>query len=173
MNTNGCLYLIDANIIIHAHSFYYPLNRVPEFWEWLLFHAKNNNIKLPIEIINEVKGGDKDEHAKWVHEKNNKSILLLDENLHIGNLNKVLSEGYADDLSDVELEKIGEDPFLISYGLSSPENRVIVSNETSSPSKLRANRKVPDVCKQMGVRCCNVYTMIRELDFRTNWKNSL
>ncbi|HHJ1159584.1 MULTISPECIES: DUF4411 family protein [Proteus] len=173
MNTNGLLYLIDANIVIHANSFYYPLNRVPEFWEWILFHAQNNNVKLPTEIINEVKGGDKDEHAKWVHDKSNKSILQLNEDLNITNLNKVLREGYANDLTDIELEKIGQDPFLISYAMSSPHNRIIVSNETSSPSKIRANRKVPDVCKAMGVRCCNVYTMIRELDFRTNWKNSI
>ncbi|WP_323855405.1 DUF4411 family protein [Xenorhabdus koppenhoeferi] len=82
MSTEGKLYLIDANIIIHAHSLYYPLNRVPEFWEWLLFHARNNKIKLPSEILDEVQGGERDEHSKWVHSKANKPVLELNEDVN-------------------------------------------------------------------------------------------
>lgn len=43
------LYLLDANVIIHAHDYYYHMGRVPEFWEWLLHHAVNGSIKMPIE----------------------------------------------------------------------------------------------------------------------------
>ncbi|PHM61230.1 DUF4411 family protein [Xenorhabdus ishibashii] len=173
MSNEGNLYLIDANIIIHAHSFYYPLKRVPEFWSWILFHAQNNSIKLPAEILDEVQGGDKDEHAKWVHDKTNKNILELKENVNIPLLNKVVKEGYAPDLTDVELDKIGKDPFLISYALAQPENRIVVTNEQPSPKKQRHNRKIPDVCKHFGLRCCNVFTMIKELDFYTDWKSRI
>ncbi|MCY4508918.1 MAG: DUF4411 family protein [Acidobacteria bacterium] len=30
------LYLLDANVLIDAHRDYYPLGRVPEFWDWLI-----------------------------------------------------------------------------------------------------------------------------------------
>lgn len=31
------LYLLDANELITAHNLYYPIDVVPEFWEWLKF----------------------------------------------------------------------------------------------------------------------------------------
>lgn len=30
------LHILDANILIDANRDYYPMDRVPEFWEWLL-----------------------------------------------------------------------------------------------------------------------------------------
>jgi len=30
------LYLLDACVLIDANRDYYPIARVPEFWEWLL-----------------------------------------------------------------------------------------------------------------------------------------
>ncbi|WP_408672942.1 DUF4411 family protein [Xenorhabdus koppenhoeferi] len=84
-----------------------------------------------------------------------------------------MNEGYAPDLTDVDLDKLGKDPFLISYALADPSNRIVVSNEQPSPKKQRANRKIPDVCGYFDVRCCNVYTMIRELDFSTSWKSKV
>ncbi|MDE0019943.1 MAG: DUF4411 family protein [Candidatus Poribacteria bacterium] len=29
-------YLLDANVLIDAKRDYYPMTRVPDFWEWLL-----------------------------------------------------------------------------------------------------------------------------------------
>ncbi len=30
------LYLLDANVLIDADRDYYPIDRVPEFWDWIL-----------------------------------------------------------------------------------------------------------------------------------------
>lgn len=30
------LYLLDANVLIDANRDYYPISRVPEFWDWLV-----------------------------------------------------------------------------------------------------------------------------------------
>ncbi len=27
------LYLVDANVLIRAHEDYYPLDRIPQFWD--------------------------------------------------------------------------------------------------------------------------------------------
>ncbi|MFN3066608.1 DUF4411 family protein [Serratia sp. J2] len=166
----GKLYLLDANILIHAHDYYYPQKRVPEFWEWILFHATSGRLKMPREIIDEIKGGESDIHAKWVHHKINKTHIMLPEDFDAGILHQVVSDGYAEDLSDLEIEKIGKDPFLIAYAMKDIRNRVVVTNETPKPSKTRANRKVPDVCSKFGVQCCNVYQLLRDLDFSTDWK---
>lgn len=165
------LFLLDANILIHAHDYYYPQMRVPEFWEWILFHASNGRLKMPREIIDEIKGGDSDIHAKWVHNKANKPHILLNEDFDAKILGRVVNDGYAQDLSDLEIEKIGKDPFLIAYAMKDIRNRIVVTNETPKPSKIRANRKVPDVCNNLGVECCNVYQLLKVLDFSTNWKS--
>ena len=80
--------------------------------------------------------------------------------------------GYLKNPSDDELEKIGRDPFLISYALKDIENRCIVTTETSKPSRIGANRHIPDVCNDFNIRCINNFQMIKELNFSTNWKGS-
>ncbi|MEX0496029.1 DUF4411 family protein [Raoultella terrigena] len=164
------LFLLDANILIHAHDYYYPQRRVPEFWEWILFHATNGRLKIPREIIDEIKGGESDTHAKWVHHKSNKPHIMLNEDFDVQILGRVVNDGYAEDLTDLEIDRIGKDPFLIAYAMKDIRNRIVVSNEISKPSKTRANRKVPDVCSKFGVQCCNVYQLLKDLDFSTDWK---
>ena len=33
------LFLLDASVLITANNTYYPIERVPEFWEWLAHQA--------------------------------------------------------------------------------------------------------------------------------------
>ena len=80
---------------------------------------------------------------------------------------QVIEQGYAADLTDDEIEKLGEDPFLIAYALADANNRAVASNENSRPARQRGNRHIPDVCQSLGIRCINAFALIRELDFRT------
>jgi hypothetical protein len=84
----------------------------------------------------------------------------------------VIAKGYAPDLTDDEVEQVGRDPFLIAYALAS-KDRCVVTVETSAPKKQRQNRKVPDVCRVMGVRPCTPFELNRELGFRTRWKTDI
>lgn len=43
-------YLLDANVLITADRDYYSVDRVPEFWEWLIHHADNGVLEIPNEI---------------------------------------------------------------------------------------------------------------------------
>lgn len=163
------IYLLDANILINANNKYYALDMVPEFWEWVLYTANAGRIKMPLETFEEVRGGKKDPLSEWMGRTEVEEALILGEQFQSGILNDVISTGYAPDLTDTEIEQIACDPFLVAYGLLDPQNRIVVSDEFRAPSKRRANRKVPDVCSVVGVRCCNTFTMIRELGFATNW----
>lgn len=167
------LYLPDANVLITANNFYYPIDRVPEYWEWLSYMGSQGHVKMPFEIFEEVKDGpddaEKDLLFAWLQEDANKKALLLDEKVDPGLVQKVIAEGYAPDLTDDEVEQIGRDPFLIAYGLAA-KGRCVVTVETSAPKKQRQNRKVPDVCKGLGANCCNPFEFNRALGFRTQWK---
>lgn len=168
------LYLLDANVLITAHNDYYPVNRVPEFWDWLLHQAQEGHVKMPLEMFEEIKDGtgdaEKDRLFGWVKDGHVKDALVLTEDVRIEDVQRVLAQGYAPDLNDIELEQIGRDPFLIAYALLAPADRCVVSNEVSAPGKQRAKRKIPDVCRALGAASCNTFALLKALDFSTGWR---
>ena len=168
------LYLLDANTLIDAKRDYYPLDRVPEFWEWLVHHGEKGNLKVPVEVYEEFsdtkdRDGQKDELATWSEQAEVKNALLFNEEVEQDLVARITYGGYVANPTDDEIIKIGRDPFLMSYALKDLDNRSIVTTEISKPSKQGANRKIPDVCKSFNIRCINNFQMFRELDFSTNW----
>ncbi len=170
------LYLLDANTLIDAKRDYYPIDRIPEFWEWLVYNGKQANIKIPIEVYEEFsdtkdQDGKKDELASWAEQEDVKQALLLNEDAEADLVARITYGGYVPNPTDDEVVKIGRDPFLMSYALKDLKNRSIVTTENSKPSKQGANRKIPDVCKGFNIRCINNFQMFRELNFSTNWNS--
>lgn len=169
----GKLYLLDANVLITANRDYYSMGMVPVFWEWLLHMAERGHVKMPVETLEEVRDGGgkvrKDELVTWLNREDVFGKLLLEEDVDPQIVAAVTAKGYAPDLTDTELEEIGRDPFLVAYAAVDRNNRVVVSIEVSAPGKKRANRRLPDVCRDNGVAVCNTFTMLRELGFTTAW----
>ena len=163
------LYLLDANVLIDANRDYYPIARVPEFWTWLVHMGENDRVKIPIEVYEEIKDGD-DDLALWAKEDTVQQSLLFQEEAQVVLVSQVTEQGYADVLSDDEIEKLGRDPFLIAYALVDIEHRIVVTTEVSKPGRQGANRHVPDVCNSFDVRCQSTFEFVRELDFSTNWQ---
>lgn len=161
------LYLLDANTLINAHRTWYALNRVPEFWRWILHHAKAGTVKMPAEIYAEVEGGT-DELAAWMKDADHKKALRLTEDTDLAKVQTVLAH-YDVQLTEADLIKIGQDPFLIAAALGHV-GRCVVTAEVSSPGKQGANRKVPNVCDDCGVTWQSPIDFINELDFTTDWE---
>ncbi len=166
------IFFLDTNVLADANRDYYPIDRVPEFWDWLIYHGVNGNIKIPEEIIEEISAGN-DQLAQWIKQREVKKALMLEEEVDSALFQQVMDEGYGQDLTDIEIQTIGRDPFLITYALADPQTRTIVTSENSSPSKQRANRKIPDICTQFHIQCIKKYDLIQSLDFSTDWKNKV
>lgn len=168
------LFLLDASVLITAHAQYYPVDRIPEYWEWLLHMAQKGMVKIPIEIYEEVRAGptEKDLLFEWLNDEECKRALVLSDAVSPALVRRVIAEGYADDLNDDEMEQVGRDPFLIAHALAD-QDRCVVTVENSQPGKRRANRKIPDVCKALGADCCDPFTFTRRLGFSTSWKARL
>ena len=164
------LYLLDANVLIDANRDYYPIARVPEFWEWLTHVGRGNLVKIPLEVFEEIKAYD-DDLAEWAKTPDVEAALLFAGDVRVTLVSQVINEGYAPDLNDIEVEKIGRDPFLCAHGLADLGQRCVVTTEVSKPSTRRSNRKLPDVCNQFGVPWCNTFKLLRGLDFSTGWKS--
>lgn len=108
----------------------------------------------------------------WLRRDAIRDALVLDEVVDASLVAHVVSEGYAPDLTDEEVVKLGRDPFLIAYGLASIADRCIVTTEVSKPSRTRANRRVPDVCRHFGIRPCDAFAFFRALNFSTGWRRT-
>ena len=166
------LYLLDANVLIDANRDYYPIDRVPEFWDWLVEMGKIGIVKVPEEIYEEIvlpPPGRPDALVDWL--LLNRDVMVLGESVRESLVFHVVEQGYAQDLTDEEVEKVGRDPFLIAYTIVDVSERQIVTNEHSRPSQTRANRHIPDVARELGLRrCINTFELIRELDFHTSWR---
>ena len=158
------LYLLDANTLIRANADYYPLERIPQFWDWLVECGRAGRVKIPNEIADEVTAG-RDEVADWLRGEDAKNALRLAEKVDVASLRHVVANGYAPDLDGTEMQKIGKDPFLVAYAFGKAD-RIVVTKEISKPSKQRANRKVPDVCSTCAVTWLNDFGFYRQADFR-------
>lgn len=168
------LYLLDANVLITAHTLYYPVDGVPEFWSWLAYKGETGELKIPLENFEEVKDGSTDQEKDllyaWIKSEGIEESILFDEDVDSDLVAAVIEQGYANDLTEDEVIQVGRDPFLIAYALAAPGNRCVVTTEVSKPSRIRQNRHIPDVCSTMGVQCCNTFAMMKALGFRTDWK---
>ena len=122
-------------------------------------------VRIPREIFDDIVRGN-DELVDWL--KRHRPSLVLDEYAPRELVAYVTEQGYANDLADDDVEKIGSDAFLIALALADAGSRCVVTTESSKPSRTRANRHVPDVCKDLNIDCIDTFQLIRHLDFRTN-----
>lgn len=155
------LYLLDANVLITAHDNYYPVDRIPHYWRWLLEQATAGVIAMPRRIFEEITPSP-GPFADWLKQVEVRENLILNE--PTTGVRLVIESGNAPDLDDAEIERIGKDPFLIAAARAGPD-RVVVTKEVSKPSHTRAKRKVPDVCRALGVKAINDFRLYNILKF--------
>jgi len=159
-------YLLDANVLIRADADYYPRDRIPQFWEWLIERGNGGEVKIPSEIHGEIAVGT-DALAGWIREGHVKEALLLDEDVDPDRMQEALYVGYQaqhPDFDDAEAQKIGNDVFLVAYALADA-GRTVVTREVSKPNRQFGNRKLPDVCEDCNVSWATDFDMYKLLDF--------
>lgn len=156
------LYLLDTSLLVQAKDEFYPMQRFWQVWDWLEAKALVGQIKIPREIFNELLDYE-DELAEW--SKIRATILTIDE--EITHLDQIYRTGYGFTSEPSEAQKLimGMDPFLMNYCINDIQNRSVVSNETSKPSRKEQNRKIPDVCNDLGIRHLTMPLLLHELDF--------
>ena len=123
---------------------------------------------MPREIYAEVESGT-DELAAWMKDAEHKKFLRLAEESDLAKVQTVLAQ-YGASLTEADLIKIGQDPFLIAACFGHSDRRVVTA-EVSSPGKVGANRKVPNVCDDCGVLWQSPIDFINELNFTTAWES--
>ena len=140
------LYILDANVLIDANRDYYPIERVPEFWDWLAEMGRLGRVKIPLEIYEEVvlpapKPKRPDALVDWL--KAHRDTLLLNEPVEVRLVAEVTDLAYADNLTEVEIEKVGRDPFLITYAIVGAPDRCVVTNERTVETEQNTRKSAP------------------------------
>ena len=78
--------------------------RVPEFWHWLQHEAAGGRVKVPAEILEEVKRGrarkGMDDLLDWLKSADVKDTIPLDEEPDPALVQRVIAEGYAPNLNE-------------------------------------------------------------------------
>lgn len=165
-------YLLDANVLITANATYYEKGRVPHFWDWLASESAKGIVKIPQQIFEEITPSSEDwDFADWISK--NEGNLSLAEIVSEQHLIRVLQEGYELEPSTIaESLPVSDknDVMLISYALAGNGDRCVVtleSKQENAPPTLKPNRrKIPYVCRRLGIRPIDTFDLIRELDFR-------
>ena len=148
MRGGRLLYLLDADTLIRADREAYPLGRFPVLWNWLLYQGDVGSVKITFEQYEEITAGY-GELADWLNDEDHRQSLLLPDEVELTTVQQVLSGGYAPDLNEDEVEKIGRDPFLVAHAMAAIGERTVVTFEVSASSKKRAKRKLPDVVRRI------------------------
>jgi hypothetical protein len=107
------LYLIDANVFIDAHENYYPIDPIPQFWTWILGLGAAGRVKVPAQIYEEI-APNRGPLPEWMRQKQVREALILPEAANMAIVQHVLDVGYGTNLTEDEIERIGQDPFLIT-----------------------------------------------------------
>lgn len=161
------MFLLDANVLMEAHGTFYPVDRIPQFWDWLQEQGEAGLIKMPFEIYSEF-DGKYGLHVDWLKSADVREALLLDEQADPSLFQDALDIGYQGQdpaFDDVQHTKYGKDPFLLAYALADIENRTVVTREVSKRSQRLGNTKLPDACDDCGVRWINDFALYTALNF--------
>ena len=166
------IYLLDTNVLIEAKNLYYPLDRIPQFWRWIVEQAEQGRVSIPSAVILEIERGSKeDDLLGWV--KTNRKMLEFSEELDREGWTETLTKGYGFSSTAVAEEALVDkraDPYLIAHALANSENRRVVTLEKARSVQVNLpnprNRKIPTVCSLLGIEYIDTFQLIRILDFR-------
>ena len=89
-----------------ANNTHYPVDSVPEYWEWLQHHAEQGNLKMPLEIFEEVKDGpdgSRDLLFGWIQTAAVKRALVFGERVNASLVQNVITkEALQQELASIQ-----------------------------------------------------------------------
>lgn len=158
-------YVLDANVFIEAARRYYAFDLAPKFWESLVHHAANGQIKSIDRVKQELERG-KDNLATWVKEHFGHAFASTDETDILQSFREIMTwvngQSQFSDAAKADFAK-GADGWLVAY--AKVKGCMVVTHELPAPD---AKRKVPipNVCQTFDVQFIDTFEMLRTLGVR-------
>lgn len=172
MSAKQHIYCIDANVLIQAWQKYYSPDLCPDYWDILNELGKQSRIFIPEEVKNEIVVADtsdktEDDLSKWlkrstipIHKPTENVISCWQKILQTDPSHRLL----VDNIKGRSLA----DPWLIAHAMDT--NSTVVTKENIDSAMNSKRIKIPNVCKNMGVRCIDDFEFIKEIGVKFSAK---
>ncbi|MBW1649749.1 MAG: DUF4411 family protein [Deltaproteobacteria bacterium] len=159
-------YCLDTNVLIEAWRKYYSPEISPDYWNILNFLGREGKIFIPEHVYDEI-----------IRTEDNLSAWIRSCDIPIRAINeqvaKCLKEIYKSNpnhkylVNSIKGRSLA-DPWVIAHAID--EDAVVVTKEekVTASNKKKNKIKIPDVCKNMNVKCINDFQLITELGIRFN-----
>ena len=161
-------YCIDANVFIQAWQKYYSPDLCPDYWDILNELGTQGRIYIPEEVKNEIVVMDRstkteDDLSRWlkrsaipVYKPTEGVINCWQKILKAHPSHKLL----VDNIKGRSLA----DPWLIAHAMNT--NSTVVTKENIDTAMNSKRVKIPNVCKNMHVRCIDDFDFIKEIGIK-------
>ena len=147
-------YCIDTSSLVHAYQRSYPPDVLPLLWDEKLDELiVTGQLVSPFDVLEELKQKH-DELYEWAKARQQMFIEI---------------DHYQDELSgimaafprlvDTKKGKSGADPMVIALAASKNPGYTVVTEESFGSDK---SPRIPDVCRDRGIRCINVLQLLRD-----------
>lgn len=157
-------FLVDANVLIEAANNYYPLDRVPGFWEWMEEAIDGGDVRSITLVYGEIDYPP--ELVDWVKDLAKGPMFIDVSAPEIQTSFKQIVEWVIEQDFGPEhvvrfLDKA--DPWIIATALSS-ERTVVTQEALVGPGSKKI--KIPNVCDAYNVGWCNTFEMLERMGAR-------
>lgn len=172
MSTTAHIYCLDANVLIQSWQKYYAPDLCSDYWDILNELGKQARIFIPEEVKKEIvvtEDPDKseDDLSKWlkrstipIRKPTEKVIVCWQKILQADPSHKLL----VDNIKGRSLA----DPWVISHAMEM--NATVVTKENAESAMNSKRIRIPNVCKNMGVRCIDDFEFIKEIGLKFSCK---
>lgn len=160
-------FLLDTNSFVTPYLSFYPFDFAPAYWEQLESILIHDEVFLLDSVVDEIVKGD-DDLTNWLKDVEGIRIIRRQDSKIIEAYQKVLqiiqdSPYYTDRALRKWSAASVADPWLIAA--ASVYGQVIVTFEKSSgkiaSGSPSSNPKIPDIAREMDVRCEDLYYFMR------------
>ena len=151
---NQTVYSLDASSLIEAHHIY-PRANFPSLWDELKVLARNDRLKMPELVFDEVRD---EEIKEWYEENQWKPYIRVT----IDQLDQNKAKALIPRLVNLITGESGGDPWVIALA-QDLQNGVVVTQE--KPSRNKDKPKIPNVCSDLGIEHIDLLGLIRS----ENW----
>ncbi len=153
-NLNQIVYSLDASSLIETHHSY-PREVFPSLWDQLEVLARNDRLKMPDLVFDEVKD---EEIKEWYKEKQLKPYIQV----KIDQIDQNKAQALIPILVNPKTGESGGDPWVIALAQDLP-NGIVVTQEKASRNKDKP--KIPNVCSDLGIECIDLLGLFRKEDW--------
>ena len=161
-------FLLDANCFIEPRNTFYPFCFAPAFWDALLL-GHTSGVIFSLEEVKDEISHKVDEIKNWVEQEDfPPSFFMPSTETTVRKFaeiqNWVDKQPYYSRQEKNKFATKKTDGYLVAH--AKEHDFVLVTQEKFVSDPKTTKIQIPNLCRQFGVECINLFQMIKQLDVR-------